>query len=206
MERFFILVLLIVVVLSPASHAQTGNADKNRVFESKVAGFRVTKPESWHDANAEDHLRNLERTKLADEKIHKLLLRFTTTPLVMFTKHKEPHDDVNPSFKMIIKPLGKLDGSNPMKIANMAIGPMKMFFSNFTLKTMNEVFVSGRKAAYAHIVYDLETQAGLKFRTSSELWIVPRDKHFYLIGAGRKFGDAEAKKEIRTIIESISFF
>ena len=35
-----------------------------------------------------------------------------------------------------------------------------------------------------------------------------RDKqeHFYLIGAGRKFGDAEAKKEIRTIIESISFF
>ena len=34
-----------------------------------------------------------------------------------------------------------------------------------------------------------------------------RDKqeHFYLIGAGRKFGDAEAKKEIRTIIESISF-
>ena len=201
-----ILIFLMIGVMLPALHACAENVEKNYVFESNFAGFRVTKPESWRVGNAEDNLRNLERINLTDDEFHKLLLQFTTTPLIVFMKHEEPYDDVNPSFKVLMKPLGKLDGSNPLKIVDMVVRPIKRLFSNFTVQTRKEVFVGGLKAAYVHVEFELATQTGLTFQVSSELWVVPKDRHFFLIGGGTKLGDMDAKKEIREIVESISFF
>ena len=200
-----ILIFLMIGILLPALHARAENVEKNYVFESNFAGFRVTKPESWHVARAEEHLRNLERIKFSDDELQKLLLKIATKPLVVFMKHEESHDDVNASFRVAMKPLGKLDGKSPVEIAKLTIRVMKLFLSNFTLQTLKENSVGGLKAAYAHMEYELATQTGLTFQVSSELWIVPRDRHFFMIGAGTKLGDLDAKREIQEIVKSISF-
>ena len=52
----------------------------------------------------------------------------------------------------------------------------------------------------------MSTQAGLAYQVASELWIVPRGKRFFMIGAGTELGDFDAKREIRGIVESIGFY
>ena len=57
------------------------------------------------------------------------MLRLATTPLVVFLKHEEPFDGLNPSFKVMMKPLGTLDGSISLRIADMVTISMKILFS-----------------------------------------------------------------------------
>ena len=148
----------------------------------------------------------LGEKKTTDDQFHKLLLRFSRLPLVAFQKNEEPYDDVNPSFKVMMKPLETFDGSNPLRIVDLFTPTMKMHFSKFTIKSRKEVLVGGLKAAYVRMEYEMETQTGLTFPVSFELWVVPRVKHFFLIGAGMKPGDTDAKREIRGIVESIGFY
>ena len=201
-----ILIFLTIGFLLPALGASAKNVEDNYVFESNFAGFRVTKPESWRVVNAEEYLLNLERKKLTDDQFHKLLLRFSRLPLVAFQKHEEPYDDVNPSFKVMMKPLETFDRSNPLRIVDLFTPTMKMHFSKFAIKSRKEVLVGGLKAAYVRMEYEVETQTGLTFPVSFELWVVPRVKHLFLIGAGMKPGDTDAKREIRGIVESIGFY
>jgi len=90
-----------------ATSAMAGEGD---AFRSATAGFEITKPADWHYLTAEQNQENLSRVELTDDEYKEALLKYATVPLVAMVKYAEPFDDLNPSVKVNIKPLGELKG------------------------------------------------------------------------------------------------
>lgn len=192
---------LILCTTLLASVAAAGD----NTFKSVTVGFEVTKPASWQFVTAEQNLENLKNTKLNDEEFHRLMLKYSTAPLVAMMKHPEPFDDLNPSFKVQIKPFGQMKGTDPKQILTMVSGQMKSAFKDFTItQAPTNVVVSGVKSAYMRINYSLQVPDARTFPTTSELWIVPKGDYFFMIGAGtRQDEKTGSRKEIQQILESV---
>ncbi len=84
--------------------------DANDTFTNPTFGISVTKPADWQFMSAEQNLDNLKRTIVKDEEFQQLLQRYATAPLVVMAKYPEPFDDLNPSLKVNVRPLGELPG------------------------------------------------------------------------------------------------
>jgi hypothetical protein len=180
-------------------------AEDPNIFISRAAGFSVTKPANWYFLTAEANAENLSKTRLQDEELQKMMQKYATAPLVIMTKFQEPYDDLNPSFKVNIRPLGSLDGANPVAIIELVKGSLQKAFKDYLeIQPPIEKEVAGFKAAYMMIHYSLETSDGQKFPTCSELWIIPRGKFFFMIGAGtNQVPDKNEQQEVASIINSI---
>ncbi|HXV80700.1 MAG TPA: hypothetical protein VEG60_12555, partial [Candidatus Binatia bacterium] len=163
------------------------------------------KPASWQFVTAEQNLENLKNAKLNDEEFHQLMLKYATAPLVAMMRHPEPFDDLNPSFKVQIKPFGQLKGIDPKQILTMMSGQMKSVFKDFSItQAPTNVVVSGIESAYMRINYSLQIPDGRIFPTTSELWIVPKGNYFFMIGAGTRQDEATgSRKEIEQIVQSV---
>ena len=187
-------------LLSPLAGAE----DKNE-YSNPTVGLSVSKPEGWQFATADEVAENLKRTKLSDENFQKHVEKYATAPLVAMMKHPEPFDDLNPSFKINIKPLGSLPPEDPKRILSLITRQFPKVFKDYKLVTApTETKVSGLVAAYAKIHYSLEIPDGRSFPTCSELWIVPRGSYFFMIGAGTRQDEATGKRsEVLTILKSL---
>ena len=142
---------------------------------------------------------------MSDAEFKQHMLKYSTTPLVAIMKYPEPYDDINPSFKVNIKPLGQLKGTDPKQILNLVLPHFEKLFQDFKLDQppMDDT-VSGLKSAYMRVNYSLTIPDGQKFPASSELWIVPRDDFFFVIDAGtRQDEKTGSRKEIQNILESV---
>ncbi|MDO8441904.1 MAG: hypothetical protein Q7S97_12020 [Polaromonas sp.] len=192
------------LVVCLAFATSTAMADDN-TFKSVTVGFEVTKPASWQFVTAEKNLENLKKTKLNDEEFHQMMLRYSTAPLVAMMKHPEPLDDLNPSFKVQIKPFGQLKGTDPKQILTMVSGQMRNAFKDFSItQAPTDTILAGIPSAYMRIDYSLQVPDGRTFPTSSEMWIVPTGDYFFLIGAGtRQDEKTGSRQEIRQIVDSI---
>lgn len=89
----------VVILLLFSGYAAS---EEPNVFNNPTAGFSVTKPIGWHYVTAEQNLNNLKATQLGDKEFQAAMIKYATTPMVAMTKHEEPYDDVNPSFKVNI--------------------------------------------------------------------------------------------------------
>jgi hypothetical protein len=120
-------------------------------------------------------------------------------------KYPEPYDDINPSFKVNIKPLGQLQGRTAIELVGMILPQLQKAFKDYQLvQPPVETEVSGLKAAYARINYSLETTDGATFPCTSELWIVPRGDYFFLLGAGTRQDETTgSRSEIQGILNSV---
>jgi hypothetical protein len=175
------------------------------VFNNPTAGFSVTKPNGWHYVTAEQNLNNLKATQLGDKEFQTAMVKYATTPMVAMTKHEEPYDDVNPSFKVNIKPLGQFKGKDPKDIIGVMLPQFQKLFKDFKLvQPPTNVPVAGISSAYARINYTMEVAGIGVLPITSELWIVPRGDYFFLVGAGtRQDEKTGSRKEIESIISTI---
>jgi hypothetical protein len=182
-----------------------GLSDDTDAFQSPTAGFQVTKPSDWTYVTAKQNLENIKAVKLSDEEFHAAMQKYATAPLVAMMKYPEPYDDVNPSFKVNIKPYGGLKGKAPEELINLVIPQVQKAFKDFVLvQAPTEAVVSGMKSAYARMNYTMEIPDGRTFPTTSELWIVPRGDYFFMIGAGtRQDEKTGTRDEIRAILETV---
>lgn len=179
-------------------------ADPN-VFNNSTAGFQMTKPEEWSYITAAQNMDNIKAVKLSDETLHAALQKYATAPLVAMTKFPEPFDDVNPSFKVSLKPYGGLKGKLPQEIISLMVPQFQNLFKDFVLvQPPSEVAVSGIKSAYVRMNYTMEIPDGRTFPTTSELWIVPRGDYFFMIGAGtRQDEKTGSREEIQSILNTV---
>lgn len=195
-----IIPVLAILLISYSAFGRDPN-----VFESLIVGFKVTKPSEWHFVTAEKTFENLKRVQLSDEEYQQLMLKYATAPLVAMMKYPEPFDDLNPSFKVNIKPLGLLKGTDPKKIMELILPQFQQMFQDFNLvQPPTDTTVSKLPAAYMRIHYSLAIPDGRTFPTASELWIVPRGDYFFIIGAGtRQDEKTGSREEISKILSSI---
>jgi len=179
-------------------------ADPN-AFNNPTAGLQLTKPAEWSYVTAAQNMDNIKAMKLSDEEFHAAMQKYATAPLVAMMKFPEPFEDVNPSFKVNLKPYGGLKGKPPQEIINLVVPQFQKTFKDFVLvQPPTEVVVSGIKSAYARMNYTMEIPDGRTFPTTSELWIVPRGDYFFMIGAGtRQDGKTGSREEIQSILKTV---
>jgi hypothetical protein len=178
---------------------------EDNTFKNSTVGFSVTKPADWRFATLDQHMENLSRTKLNDEQMQEAMQKYATVPLVVMMKHPEPYDDLNPSFKANIKPLGNLPADDPVAIINLMTAPMARMFKDFkVVEPAAATTVAGLKAAHVRIHYSLAIPDGREFPTVSDLWIVLRGKYYIILGAGmRQDGKTGTREEIEKILSSV---
>lgn len=195
--------LLLIMLLVSVGFAIAEEA--NDTYTNPTVGISVTKPADWHFFSAEQNLENLKRTKMKDDEFQRFLQLYATAPLVAMTKYPEPFDDLNPSLKVNIRPLGEMSGDNPVKIIELFLPQFDNLFEDFSVvEGPSDTVVSGMKAAYVRIHYSLQTQDKTEFPTCSELWIVPKGSFFFMIGAGTRQDEKTGKREeIAEILASL---
>lgn len=180
-------------------------SEEPSVFSNPTAGFTVTKPISWHYVTAEQNLNNLKEAQLGDKEFHAAMVKYATAPMVAMTKHQEPYDDINPSFKVNIKPLGQFKGQDPKKIIEVILPQFQKHFKDFKLvQPPTNATVSGISSAYTRINYTMDVAGIGALPITSELWIIPRGDYFFMVGAGtRQDEKTGSRKEIESIINTI---
>lgn len=180
-------------------------SEEPSVFSNPTAGFTVTKPVGWHYVTAEQNLNNLKATQLSDKEFQAAMVKYATTPMVAMTKHKEPYDDVNPSFKVNIKPLGQFKGKDSKEIIGVILPQIQRLFKDFVLvQPPTNVRVGGISSAYTRINYTMDAAGIGALPITSELWIIPRGDYFFLVGAGtRQDEKTGSRKEVESIINTI---
>jgi hypothetical protein len=198
--KFSDVVLILLIVFSGNLYA--GQPD---VFSNPTVGFEVTKPAEWHYVTAAQNLENIKAIKLNDEEFREAILKYASAPLVAMTKFPEPYEDLNPSFKVNIKPYGQLKGKQPTELIYLVIPQFTKAFKDFILaQPPVEVKVSGISSAYARMNYTLEAPGFSSLPTTSELWIVPWGDYFFMIGAGTRQDEKTGKrKEIEAILKTV---
>src|SRR5262245_19045565 len=155
-------------------------------YANPTLGFSIRKPASWHYLTAEQHRDNLKRSDFNDPQFKELVTRYARTPFLAITKHKEPHDDLNPSIRVNAREAGNLKGMAPEKVAElMATGFARIFKDYAVAEGPVASTLSGHPAGYLRVNYTLEAGGGA-YPTASELWIVPRGELVFIIGAGTR--------------------
>lgn len=189
------------LALAHPTHAAEGG----EVFRSPTVGFELVKPAAWQFVTADQNAQNVQRTKVADEELQAALARYATTPLVVITKYAEPYDDLNPSLKVNVRPLGALKGAPPTRIVELLVPQLRRAFPDLVVADgPREVQVGGRAAGYVRVHFAMALPDGRTFPTASELWIVPRGEHFFMIGGGTRQDEATGTRaEVQSIVSSI---
>lgn len=201
MHRFtHALAALVLAAPAAAAFAVDTNA-----FSNPTAGLALSKPAGWHYLSAAQNMDNIKRMKLSDEEFHALMKQYASAPLVAMSKYQEPFDDVNPSFKVNLRPFGQLKGIPATELIKLILPQFQKTFKDFVLvQAPGEVKVAGIPSAYARIDYTMELPDGRSFPTSSELWIVPRGDYFFMIGAGtRQDEKTGTRAEIQGILDTV---
>ena len=195
---------VLAVLLNKVDAAETAAADTNR-FHSPTAGFTIVKPAGWQFASVEQIATNRAIARLKDKELEQLVRERATTPLVVITKHPEPHDDLNPSAQVILRPLGQMAGQNPVDLLRMVSTPLERGMKDFTfVEPIKEAKVGGLPGATMKAKYTVANPAGREFKTLARLWLVPRGTFLFMISmSGPQEGADLSEKEFSTIFDSI---
>jgi hypothetical protein len=171
-------------------------------------GFEVTKPDAWHYATAAQFFKNLNSVRPGDVNYYEQIKEYATTPVVAMMKFPEPYADVNPSFKINVRPYGEFKGLEATELLEMLLPTFEKTFRDFSVaQAPTYVEVSGIKSGYVCMTYTLEVTDGGQFPILSEVWIVPREHYFMIIGAGvRKDEKNGAQAEIAAILKTLRFY
>lgn len=180
-------------------------AEEGDVFRSATAGIEITKPAEWRFITAQENADNLGRMEFEDSSFAELAKRYASAPLVAMMKYPEPHDGLNPSIKLNIKPYGQIKGIDSKQLLGLVASSLASVFRDFEVAQVpTDVVMAGHPGAYLKINYTLVTADGAEYPTTSQLWIIPRGDFYFMIGAGISQGDEEgAGKEVNDILGSL---
>ncbi|HXV78001.1 MAG TPA: hypothetical protein VD788_16955 [Candidatus Polarisedimenticolaceae bacterium] len=172
-------------------------ADEGQRFENATAGISLERPAGWVTASIQQVEANRKRVRLPDDELQAAVEEHASAPLFVFTRYPEPHDDLNPSIQVILRPLGELAGLPPIEVMQAAVGPLQEIFGNFEfVEEIHPTEVAGYPAARMSATYTIENDEGRAFETVSKMWIVPRGSFMFMLGMSGAIEDRDELEEI----------
>jgi hypothetical protein len=194
----------LVVLMNRVDAAETASTDTNR-FHSPTAGFTIVKPAGWQFASVEQVATNRAVVRLKDKELEQLVRERATAPLVVITKHPEPHDDLNPSTQVVLRPLGQMADQKPVELLRMVSGNLERGMKDFTfVEPVKEAKVGGLPAATMKAKYTVGNPEGREFKTLARMWLVPRGTFLFMISmSGPQEGPDVSEKDFSAILDSI---
>ena len=183
-----------------ASNFQTPAAQEGEQVKIPTLGLSVVRPQAWFTVTAEENAQNIRSVQMNDPEFQELAARYANSPVFAISKFKEPYADLNPSFKINVRPLGGFAKFSPEDILTAAIPAMSRVSNDVeVLEGPRATQVSGQKAAYARLSYTLRAK-DVAVPTVSEIWIVPKGSIFFMIGAGTRADEKNGSRaEMRRI-------
>jgi len=174
-------------------------------LENPTAGIVVVKPTGWHVGTIQQVEANRAKVRMNDEELQQAIQQSASAPLFVFTRYLEPHDSLNPSIQVGLRPLGPLVGRTPVEIMQLVVEPLKKAFKDFRfVSEISATTVSGMSAAHVKAAYTLVTQDGREFPTLSRLCIMPRGSFMFFIGMGSpQEGPDVSEDEFTAFMKSI---
>jgi hypothetical protein len=168
-------------------------------------GLSVAPLPGWHVVSAQENADNLRSLRMDDRQFQELAIRYANSPVVALSKYKEPYEDLNPSFKINVRPMGGFNGRPPTEILAAALPTFSRAFSDLKVQEgPKPTEVAGHDAAYARLAYTMRA-GGAAFPTISELWIVPRGPIMLMIGTGTRADERNGKREeVRQFVDRLT--
>ena len=196
-----------VLLLSLAPLLLAGAPTDQDAFRSDAARLELRKPSGWHFQSIETALANRATVKMNDKEFQKAIEQMASAPIVIASKHAEPYDKLNPSFQVIVRPAGPLEGKTGSEILGMIEPTLKAQFADLTsVGAIRETSVGGKRAARLTIRYTLRTQDGREYPTQATLVTIPRGKVLYQFGfSGPPDGPDAITTEVDTVLASVRF-
>ena len=187
----------------PATEPDKG-ASEGETVRIPSLGLSVFRPAKWVTITADENARNIRSVQMDDREFQELAARYATAPVFAIAKYAEPYEDLNPSFKINVRPLSGFARSAPEDILAAALPMFSRAFKDVKLlEGPRSAQVSGHKAAYARLSYTLRWN-GAAVPTISEIWIVPKGSIFFMIGGGTRADEKNGSRaEIRRILERL---
>lgn len=199
------LVIAVVTFIGSARVSAEANPD---LFKSVVARIEVQKPAGWHFMDIESVAKHRATAKLKDEEMQKAIQEMASAPLVVATMHPEPYESLNPSFQVLVRPLGGLKGSSGADILGLILPALEKSFEDFQLiEPITVVEVDGLDGAALMASYTVVNQSEEVFPTLAFMMVVPRESYMYQfsLSAPPEGDDAIGDEELFAVIESIRF-
>jgi hypothetical protein len=205
MHYLRLLVGLTIPWIGLAAIAADAPAVNTNRFHSSTAGFAVIKPAAWQFASMEQVATNRAVARLKDKELEAQIRQRASAPLVVILKHPEPHDDLNPSVQVMVRPLGQLEGKSAMELMRLVVPTIQRAMADFAfVEQIQETKLGGMPAAFMKAKYTVANPEGREFKTLSRMWIVPRGSFMFMISAsGPQEGADVSEAEFKGILDSI---
>jgi hypothetical protein len=184
------------------SPAQPSNPGEQ--VQIPTLGLSVNRPTGWATITADENSRNIRSVQMDDPQFQEMAARYANSPVFAISKYQEPYADLNPSFKINVRPLGGFAKFSPEDILTAAIPTFARAFNDVkVLEGPIGAQVSGKHSAYARLSYTLKAN-GVSIPTISEIWIVPNGSIFFMIGAGTRADEKNGTRaEMRRILDTV---
>src|SRR5262245_29165387 len=116
--------LLLSVFLSMGLTKGAFSAESN-TFESREAGFKITKPDAWLIVPAKTVAQNLALPRLRDKQLETVIRSKPNVPFLVLARFPEPYDGINPSVQVSLKTQGELVGQGAAALLNRVVERLK---------------------------------------------------------------------------------
>jgi hypothetical protein len=207
MKRMWISVHLLIVCVLTGVTSSAENAKDDRLFRSEAASFEVRIPDGWHLQGVAPAIEAPVPARMEDDDFERAMRQIASEALVVATKHEEPYGRLNPSFQMLMRPLGPWEGKSGIEILSAVLSALGSQVPDFeVIDRPREIDVSGQPAARATARYTRMAQDGREYPTQVTMVIVARGNVVYKLGfTGAPEGPDLLTEEIDGTLRTVRF-
>ena len=198
-RKFIAATLLLLCSISVGVAADpSGN-----LYENVALGLRLTKPDSWHFATAEQKAERLKRLDFGSEAYKQQVIAHTE-PAVVVAQYAGHHEGINPSLNVMLNAFAGMPEPTAEGVIKLASG-IKQAYPDARLSPATDVMVAGRPSRRIAMDYTVRTTSGDALAVSAVMWVVP-DGDFYLaVGGSYPQGDRAALEQIEKTLKTLEW-
>jgi hypothetical protein len=191
---------LVIVMILATGHI---NGEANDFIKIDSLKFSIEKNNSWVDISEEGFRENLKGVKFDSKEFTDLVQKYAATPFLSFQKEMDD-TEVNPSFNITFNDNKSMDLTDPVKFIKKITSFYKFTFKNYKVVKEPEYWmIDGVRSSHMVFSYTLLGENDSSFEVTSAVWVIPRNKHHFIIGSGFGSENETVIAEISAMVKSI---
>lgn len=179
--------------------------DDFKIFTSTLLGIELQYPNNWNLLSTDDFYEQLENIKTENKYFNENVAKLANKPLLALSRYELDYDDLNPTFKISIKPYGAIKQNALGEILVFIFEQFKSIFKNFRVRIPPKlVQLDNKEAYYGKVYYSIKSTLDIEFHVCSEIWLIHKGFYFIMIAAATNHnGEKHIKDDINKIIKSL---
>lgn len=172
-------------------------------FENIHYGFAMAQPENWMQAGNQELLRNIEKLKLNEEELKKLISDHNGSLLLtsFYKYNPQTHAGLIPTIQVNVRANATRNFSEFTNLITQSANSFKQYFSDFTFDTSPKVVeIGGVKSVYFVGKFTMQTQAGESIKVRSRTYAIPNGSFFFQLN----FTDGQVLEDNSQLFDALA--